>query len=195
VASAAFSSTALIGGSRNLHFANGVWYAFDDNGVMYASTDTITWVTNPLNIVSMYTLNSNNIFIKSGAGITYTAGTSVDTFVNPTGISFDGGPSVRRMAYVNSTYVIGGDGRILTSTNLTDWTSNAISNKQINNITFYSPLGSGLASIMYTGAGSNIVVGNAIRAIGNNAFSMSQPTAFATAKVTGAATAGIVEIS
>jgi hypothetical protein len=193
--SAGFSGTSLIGGSKNLHFVNGVWYAFDDNSNIYVSTDTINWTSNPLNIVSMYTLNSNNIFIKSSAGITYTTGTSLDTFVNPTSISFDGGPSVRRMAYVNSTYVIGGDGRILTSTNLTDWTSNSISNKQINNITFYSPLGSGLASIMYTGAGSNIVVGNAIRAIGNNAFSMSQPTAFASAKVTGAATAGIVEIS
>jgi hypothetical protein len=193
--SASFTGTYLIGGSRNLHYANGVWYAFDDSGVIYYSTDTVTWLTNPVGIVSMYTLNSNNIFIKSGAGITYTAGTSIDAFVNPTSQSFDGGPSVRRMAYVNSTYVIGGDGRMITSTNLTDWTSNGISNKQINNVTFYSPLSSGLASIMYTGSGSNIVVGNAIRAIGNNAFSIGQPTAFATALVAGAATAGIVEIS
>lgn len=119
----------------------------------------------------------------------------MDVFVNPTSISFGGGPSVRRMAYVNSTYVIGGDGTISTSPNLTDWTTNGISNKQINNITFYGPLASGLASIMYTGSGSNIVVGNALRSIASSSFSISQPTAFATAKVTGAATAGIVEIS
>lgn len=191
---ASFNPHSYVGGNKSLQYSNGYWMAFDSSGGIYYSTDGISWSGNPLNIGNMYTLNSNNIFIKSSAGITYTAGTSADVFVNPTTTSLGDYPSVRRMSYVNGTYLVGGGSVIYSSTNLATWTSLSIANKQINNSTFYSP--NNASAIVYTGAGNNIVVGNALRSSSSASdFSISHPTLLSSSLVTGVATAGIVEIS
>jgi hypothetical protein len=192
--SASFSPFTYVGGNKSLQYSNGYWMAFDSSGGVYYSTDGLTWLGNPLNIGNMYTLNSNNIFIKANTGITYTAGTSPDVFVNATTQNLGDHVSVRRMAYVNGSYLIGGAGVIYSSTDLLTWTGLSIANKQINNSTFYSP--NNCTAIVYTGAGNNIVVGNALRATTSATdFSISQPTLLSASLVTGAATAGIVEIS
>lgn len=98
------------------------------------------------------------------------------------------------MSYVNGSYLIGAGSAIYSSTNLVNWTALGIANKQINNSTFYSP--NNCTAIVYTGAGNNIVVGNALRASSSASdFSISQPTLLSSSLVTGSATAGIVEIS
>ena len=191
----AYTSSYLIGGNKCLQYANGLWMLFPDGGAIYYSTDGITWNGNPLNIDSMFNLNSNNVFLRSNAALAYTAGTSLDAFVTPTTTTFGSYPSIRRMAYVSGTYLIGGDSVISSSTDLVTWTTLSIASNTINNIGYFTPLGGGATAIAYSGSGSSIVVGNALKGIGASTFSMGQPTVLASSLVTGAVTAGIVEIT
>lgn len=191
-----FPSRSYIGGNKCLQFNNGVWMAFDSNrGIYYSLDGGFTWNGNPLNIVSMYTLNSNNLFIQNENGLTYTTSTNLDVFVKPTATSFGGFPSIRRMAYVGGIYLIGGGNTIYSSTNLTSWSSNSIASQSLNNITYYTSTASAASAIIYTGSGSNIVVGNALRSIAASSFSIGQPTVLSTSLVTGSATVGLVEIT
>ena len=180
-----------------IQYANGTWiiYSFNNGGVFYYSTDGINWISNPLAIKNMYTLNSNNIFLMAD-GINYTTGTSPDNFglKNTTFGAGDYG-SVRRMVYVGSTYFVGIAGSIYQSTNLASWTGSSTSSTQINNLTFYASGYSSATSIAYSGSGSTFAVGNALRNQTTDNVSFGQPTALATALVAAVTTVGIVEIT
>lgn len=180
-----------------LQYSNGVWIAFSYNngGVFYYSTDGINWISNPLGVKNLYTLNSNNIFLMAD-GINYTTGTSPDNFglKNTTFSPGDYG-SVRRMAYVGSTYFVGVASSIYQSTNLVSWTGSSTNSTQINNQTFYQNYGSSATSIAYSGSGATFAIGNALRNQTTDNVSFGQPTALATALVAAVATVGIVEIT
>lgn len=180
-----------------LMYSNGTWvaYSYQNGGSFYYSTDGINWIGNPLAIQNMYTLNSNNIFLQAD-GLNYTTGTSPDNFgLKITAIYPNSYPSVRRMAYVGGTYFVGAGNTLFQSTNLTSWTSNTFNSTQVNNLTYYSSVGSSATSIAYSGSGSTFSVGNALRQQTVDNVSFGQPTALSTALVSLTTTASIIEIT
>lgn len=193
--SAAFGTT-FYQTAPAIQYANGAWIAVNNNGQFFYSSDASNWTGNPVNISSIYSLNNNNVMLLNNA-LAYTAGTSVDDIVfSNTTTNFQGFASVRRAAYVSGTYIVAASNNILTSTNLSTWSSVTSSATTINNQNFVV-LGSqsGTGAIAYSGTGSNIVVSSARRSVsGDNAY-FGIPTAITTALNVGFATAGIVEIS
>jgi hypothetical protein len=189
-------SAPYMGQGQPLFYNGGYFIAMDNAGALYYSTNAIEWFGNPTNIQYMDTVNSKNIMIRAAAGIAYTNGTSLDGFVFAAQTTdFGNFPSIRRIEYVNSTYVLGGQNSLVTSTDLSTFSATSLVNLQINNQLFVSPSGSSALSLAYSGTGNNLVVGAALRAPVADNVSISQPTALTSALSVGVTTAGIVQIS
>ena len=189
-----FSNTGYINNGC-MKYGGGVWVALSNNGVMYYSTDGISWTGNPIGIKNMYTLNSNNVFIKS-TGNVYTTGTNLDTFINGSAsANFSNFPSVRRAAYIGGTYLVGAANEIYASTDLVNWTNNSFNGTQINDQLYYQTQASSAVAIAYSGSGTAFAIGNALRNQSTDNVSFGQPTALANSLVVGSATAGVVEIT
>lgn len=187
---------AYMGSGQPLIYNGGYFIAMDIYGAVYYSTNAIEWFGNPTSIQYMSTVNSKNIMVRASAGIAYTNGTSLDGFVFAAqSIDFGTFPSIRRVEYVNSTYIIGRQNSLVTSTDLSTFTTTSLVNLQINDQQFVSPSGSSALSLAYSGAGNNLVVGAALRAPNADNVSISQPIPLSTALSVGVTTAGIVEIS
>lgn len=185
-----------MGSGQPLFYNGGYFIAMDTYGSLYYSTNAIEWFGNPTSIQYMDTVNSKNIMVRTSAGIAYTNGTSLDGFVYAAqSIDFGDFPSIRRVEYVNSTYIIGRSNSLVTSTDLSTFTTTSLVNLQINDQQFVSPSGSSALSLAYSGAGNNLVVGAALRAPTADNVSISKPTPLSSALSVGVTTAGIVEIS
>ena len=185
-----------MGSGQPLFYNGGYFVAIDSFGAIYYSTNSIEWFGNPTSIQYMGTVNSKNIMVRASAGIAYTNGTSLDGFVYAAqSIDFGIFPSIRRVEYVNSTYIIGRSNSLVTSTDLSTFTATSLVATQLNNQLYVSPQGSSALSLAYSGTGNNLVVGAAVRAPTADNVSISQPTPLSTALSVGVTTAGIVEIS
>lgn len=184
-----------LGNAKCLFYNGGYWYAQNNSGAIWYSTDGINWFGNPYNVQFMETVNSKNIMLLT-TGLAYTNGTSISAFsYAASSIAFAAYPSVRRIAYVNSTYFFGVGSSIATSTDLSTFTQVSLNSTQINNQKYVSIAGSSTLALAYSGAGNNMVVGAALRAPTADNFSISSPTSVITSLSIGNATAGIVQIS
>jgi hypothetical protein len=187
---------SYMGGSPSLFYNGGYFVAMDTYGALYYSTDSISWFGNPTSIQYMDTVNSKNIMLRTTGGMAYTNGTSLDGFVFAAQTTdFGDYPSIRRIEYVNSTYVFGRQNSLVTSTDLSTFSSTSLVATQLNNQLYVSPQGSSALALAYSGSGNNLVVGAAVRAPTADNVSISQPTALTSSLSVGVTTAGIVQIS
>jgi hypothetical protein len=184
-----------------LKYNNGLFVARDNNGTFYSSPDGFNWESSPGPVVSIHPgLNSNNFFIKSSGGMAYSSGTSLDTFTHIKYASnFGPVPSRRRMIYVGGTYLVGSSsGGIISSQNLSDWSSVSVSPATINNITYMSLPSSGgnVSGLAYSGTGSNFIVASVTHTptSSNDNVNISKLSNLTTSLGLGAATAGILEL-
>ena len=182
-----------------LTYGNGYWIAYTNSGNFIYTTDGITWVTVPYNVDFASTLNSLNIFINGSGGLFYSTGTNIDAFTSTAStLNFTNYPSVRRMTYVSGTYFIGYSNTIYSSTDLNVWSSNNTNSLQINNTIYTNPVPSSsgaTAAFAYSGSGTSLIMGSAVRTPGADNANISIPTVSSLSLVSGSVTAGIVEIT
>jgi hypothetical protein len=186
-------------GTRAIAYGNGKWWATNNSNQVASSTDGLTWTTMISSVDNAYVLNSQNVYITSSGIVT--SPTSSLTFTTKTSTSYAGTASVRRMAYVGSTYYMMpyNSSTLYSSSDLSTWAYYSFGTPTVNaNSYFYGNL-NGLA---YSGSGSNIVLSNAVRnATSSSTFglvsNLINPIVTPTSSylVVGNATAGIVEIS
>jgi hypothetical protein len=177
-------------GGSPIKYNNGRFVAINTSGLVLTSTNGLDWVSMPSSVQSIYYLNSQNVFLSS-TNLTTSATGVVNAFTGKTNPGSGSNPTVNRMVYVGSTYyLMGVSGEMYTSSDLVTWSSKSFNSTQINDTTYISVGGMGLA---YSGSGTTILPSAALLTTPTSgtigkAFTPSVGT------VVGNATASIVQI-
>lgn len=143
------------GCASQIQYGNGYFWFYSvasSLGQIAYSADGINWTTMPSGVESIYSVNSQNVFITA-SGIATSATGVVDSFTAKGSTSFSGYPTTNRLAYVGSNYFLYYNGALYQSSDLITWTNKTFTTTNANNESYWS---TNTGAIAYSGTGTAI---------------------------------------
>lgn len=159
-------------------------------GQVWKSTDGLTWTTYPKGVFNASFINSIPL-LQSSYGLLTTADATTFTTYSTTNF-VTGEEATNNIAYANSTYYIGTQNYLYSSTDLTTWTQTMLDSSKINNVSYfngYLNTSFGLAS-----NGTNLVLTGSQATQGGNG-NISSISSTSQYLALGVCTGSIIEIS